>query len=27
MSDTAVTVSMFERIGGPVVIDRLVESF
>ncbi|WP_128927686.1 group II truncated hemoglobin [Bradyrhizobium guangxiense] len=27
MSDTAVTVSMFERIGGPVAIDRLVESF
>lgn len=27
MSDTVVTVSMFERIGGPVVIDRLVESF
>ncbi|MBC9876503.1 group II truncated hemoglobin [Bradyrhizobium sp. INPA01-394B] len=27
MSDTMVTVSMFERIGGPVTIDRLVESF
>ncbi|MDX3970504.1 MAG: group II truncated hemoglobin [Bradyrhizobium sp.] len=27
MSDTVVTVSMFERIGGPVVIERLVESF
>ncbi len=27
MSDIAVTVSMFERIGGTVAIDRLVESF
>lgn len=27
MSDTAVTISMFERIGGTAVIDRLVESF
>jgi hemoglobin len=27
MSDVAVTVSMFERLGGVVVIDRLVESF
>ncbi len=27
MSDTAVEVSMFERIGGAVVIDRLVEAF
>ena len=27
MSDTMVTVSMFERIGGPVTIDRLVEGF
>ena len=27
MSDTAVVVSMFERIGGTVTIDRLVESF
>jgi len=27
MSDTAVVVSMFERIGGTVAIDRLVESF
>ncbi|MDH6263298.1 group II truncated hemoglobin [Bradyrhizobium sp. BR13661] len=27
MSDTVITASMFERIGGPVVIDRLVESF
>lgn len=27
MSDSVVTVSMFERIGGTVVIDRLVESF
>lgn len=27
MSDAVVTVSMFERIGGVVAIDRLVESF
>ena len=27
MSDTAVVTSMFERIGGTVTIDRLVESF
>lgn len=27
MSDTAVESSMFERIGGTAVIDRLVESF
>ncbi len=27
MSDTVVVVSMFERIGGMVTIDRLVESF
>ena len=27
MSDTAVVVSMFERIGGAVTIERLVESF
>lgn len=27
MSETAATVTMFERIGGPVTIDRLVESF
>lgn len=27
MSDTAVVISMFERIGGVVTIDRLVESF
>ena len=27
MSDTAAVASMFERIGGPVTIDRLVESF
>lgn len=27
MSDTEVTISIFERIGGPVTIDRLVESF
>lgn len=27
MSDVAVELSMFERIGGAVVIDRLVESF
>ncbi len=27
MSETAVVVSMFERIGGMVTIDRLVESF
>ena len=27
MSDTVVTVSMFERIGGVVAVDRLVESF
>jgi hemoglobin len=27
MSDTAVVISMFERIGGTVTIDRLVESF
>jgi hemoglobin len=27
MSDTDVTISMFERIGGSVTIDRLVESF
>ena len=27
MSDTAVVVSMFERLGGTVTIDRLVESF
>jgi hemoglobin len=27
MSDTDVTMSMFERIGGAVTIDRLVESF
>lgn len=27
MRDTAVVVSMFERIGGTVTIDRLVESF
>jgi len=27
MSDTEVTTSMFERIGGAVTIDRLVESF
>ena len=27
MSDTAVVVSMFERIGGTVTIDRLVEGF
>lgn len=27
MSETAVVVSMFERIGGTVTIDRLVESF
>ncbi len=27
MSDVAVEVSMFERIGGAVVIDRLVEAF
>lgn len=27
MSDTEVVVSMFERIGGAVTIDRLVESF
>src|SRR6266487_6316672 len=27
MSEVAVEVSMFERIGGAVVIDRLVEAF
>lgn len=27
MSDTEVTISMFERVGGAVTIDRLVESF
>lgn len=27
MSDTSAVVSMFERLGGPVTIDRLVESF
>jgi hemoglobin len=27
MSDTAVVVSMFERLGGTVTVDRLVESF
>jgi hemoglobin len=27
MSDTTVVISMFERIGGTVTIDRLVESF
>ena len=27
MSDVAVEVSMFERIGGAVVVDRLVEAF
>ncbi|HVX77393.1 MAG TPA: group II truncated hemoglobin [Bradyrhizobium sp.] len=27
MTDAAVTISMFERIGGAVTIDRLVESF
>ena len=27
MSDTVVTVSMFERIGGHMTVDRLVESF
>lgn len=27
MSDTAIVVSMFERIGGTITIDRLVESF
>jgi hemoglobin len=27
MSDVGVQVSMFERIGGAVVVDRLVESF
>lgn len=27
MSDTETAVSTFERIGGPVVIDRLVEAF
>jgi hemoglobin len=27
MADAAVTISMFERIGGTVTIDRLVESF
>ena len=27
MSDVAVELSMFERIGGAVVIDRLVEAF
>lgn len=27
MSDVAVEISMFERIGGAVVIDRLVEAF
>lgn len=27
MSDTVVTVSMFERVGGVVAIDKLVESF
>ena len=27
MTDTDVTISMFERIGGAVTIDRLVESF
>lgn len=27
MSDAATTISNFERIGGPVTIDRLVETF
>ena len=27
MSDVAADLSMFERIGGAVVIDRLVEAF
>ncbi|MGA7805872.1 group II truncated hemoglobin [Bradyrhizobium sp.] len=27
MTDTAVTMSMFDRIGGPVAVDRLVEAF
>jgi hemoglobin len=27
MSDTETSVSTFERIGGPVIIDRLVEDF
>ncbi|MFG1461869.1 group II truncated hemoglobin [Xanthobacter sp. DSM 24535] len=27
MSDVAVEISMFERVGGAVVIDRLVEAF
>lgn len=27
MSDAAVEISMFERIGGAIVIDRLVEAF
>jgi hemoglobin len=27
MSETTVEISMFERIGGTVVVDRLVESF
>jgi hemoglobin len=27
MSDVAVQISMFERIGGAVIVDRLVESF
>ena len=27
MSDVTVEVSMFERIGGAVVVDRLVEAF
>jgi hemoglobin len=27
MTETEVTISMFERIGGAVVIDRLVEAF
>jgi hemoglobin len=27
MSDTATTISMFDRIGGPVAVDRLVEAF
>ncbi len=27
MSDVDVRVSMFERIGGPVIVDRLVETF
>jgi hemoglobin len=27
MTDTAVTISMFDRIGGAVTVDRLVEAF